>query len=92
MVTAIQELTEAVQEQTELTEGGFVDSFTSHREICGTLSDILQMEAARLRLQFREARADEAAMILDVQKKRKAKWAEDDKAREAEKKQREAKK
>ncbi|KAJ7310100.1 hypothetical protein DFH08DRAFT_974449 [Mycena albidolilacea] len=68
-----EDLSAAIQELTELTEGGLVGSFTALQDIKGSLSNIIAPESARLRLEFGEAGVAEAGKILDAWRKRKVK-------------------
>jgi hypothetical protein len=42
----------AVQELTDLVNGNFEDVFNSQRELKGSLHDLIQFKAARMRLEF----------------------------------------
>jgi hypothetical protein len=72
----------AIQELSDLVDGSFEDVYNSQREIKGTLHDILQFEAARLRLEFGDRGEAEATRILDARKQRRAGWAAADKAQQ----------
>jgi hypothetical protein len=47
----------------------------------GSLQDLIQLEATRLRLEYGDAGKAEANKVLDAWKKRKAEWKTADKAR-----------
>jgi hypothetical protein len=70
----------ALQELTEIVDGNAEDNFKSQHEIKGSLHDLIQLEASRLRLQFGDAGKAEATRILNARKKRRAEWAAADKA------------
>jgi hypothetical protein len=53
-------VSDAIQELTELVEGILEDNYISQRQIKGSLQDLIQFEAARLCLQFGDARKAEA--------------------------------
>jgi hypothetical protein len=72
----------ALQELTEIVDGNSEDNFKSQCKIKGSLHDLIQLEAARLCLQFGDARKAEVTRILDARKKRRAEWAAADKAQE----------
>jgi hypothetical protein len=67
---ARQNLYAAVQELTELTEGGLSDSCTVLQELKGSLSDIIAPEAAWHRLEFRDNTMAEANKIIEAWRKR----------------------
>jgi hypothetical protein len=73
---------EAIQELTKIVEGIGEGNYISQREMKGFLKDLIQFEAARLRLEYGDAGKAEANKILDAQKKRKAEWKTADEARD----------
>jgi hypothetical protein len=72
----------AIQELTDMVDGGFGDCYLAHQGMKGTLHNIPQMQAAWLRLEFGDAGEAEVNRILDARKKRTAGWAAADKAQE----------
>jgi hypothetical protein len=80
--SSTQSVVSALQDLTEMTNGGFGDVFTALREVNGTLNDILKVKTAQLRLEHGDAGAAEVKKILKSRQKRKDQWAEQDKAQE----------
>ncbi|KAJ7309979.1 hypothetical protein DFH08DRAFT_974575 [Mycena albidolilacea] len=72
---------EAIQELSELVEGIAEDHYISQREIKGSLQDIIQFEAARLRLDFGDEGKAEANRLLALRKTRRDGWKAADEAR-----------
>jgi hypothetical protein len=72
----------AIQELAELVDGTAEDNHKSQREIKGSLHDLIQFEASRLRLQFGDAGKAEATRLLTGRKTRRAEWAAADKAQD----------
>jgi hypothetical protein len=62
-------------------EGIGEDNYISQREMKGSLQDLIQLEAARLRLEYGDAGKAEANKVLEARKKRKAEWKTADEAR-----------
>jgi hypothetical protein len=74
-------VSDAIQELTELVEGISEDNYISQHEIKGSLQDLIQFEAAQLRLQFRDAGKAEADRLLALRRTRRAEWKAADEAR-----------
>ncbi|KAJ7321841.1 hypothetical protein DFH08DRAFT_969735 [Mycena albidolilacea] len=74
-------VSEAIQELTELVEGIAEDNYISQREIKGSLQDLIQFEATRLRLEFGDDGKAEANRLLALRKSRRADWKTADAAR-----------
>jgi hypothetical protein len=61
-------------------EGISKNNYLSQREMKGSLYDLIQFEASRLRLQFGEPGKAEATRLLAARKTRRAEWKAADKA------------
>jgi hypothetical protein len=72
---------DAIQELTELVEGILEDNYISQREIKGSLQDLIQFEAAQLRLQFGDEGKAEANRLLALRRTRRNEWKAADEAR-----------
>jgi hypothetical protein len=69
----------AIQEFSNLVDGNFEDVYNSQHEIKGSLHDLIQFEAAQLRLEFGDRGEAEVTRLLDARKQKGAGWAAADK-------------
>jgi hypothetical protein len=68
----------AVHDLAELNKGGFMDFFTSMREVNGTLNDLLKVGVALLHLNHGDAGIAAAKKISESRERRKVRWAKED--------------